>query len=244
MRLLLLGGASEARHIAHALSRETGLSITVSIARAGRIPQSFGWPTRIGGWGSDAAYLDWVRREGFQAVLDATHPFASNMSHRAAKASISLGLDHLRVVRPSWLPTAADTWVFLHSEDEAADHIPPNATVFVATGPRELDRLSNLADRKLICRVRQEPDEPFPYPNGRFLFQGGPFTVDGEIELFRRLNVDWVLVRNAGGPGSWPKIEAARELGLPVAMLRRPPQPEVMKVQTVAEALAWVRRRT
>ena len=243
MRLLLLGGAFEARHIALALLRETGLSITVSIARAGRVPQSYGWPTRIGGWGSDLAYKAWIRREGFAAVLDATHPFANQMSHRAAETSRELGLDHLRVLRPSWLPTPGDKWVFLNSEQEAAAHIPKGKTVFVATGRRELDGLENMQDRQMICRIREPSMASFPFPDGDFLFQTGPFTVASEKELFRRRGVDWLLVRNSGGPGSWPKIEAARELGIPVAMLRRPPQPEVTKVQTVAEALAWVRRR-
>ncbi len=217
--------------------------MTVSLARAGRRPLSFGWPVRIGGWGGVDEYGDWVEREGFTGVIDATHPFANNIANRAALTSSELGIDHIRFIRPAWVPTDRDTWTFLNHEAEAANHIPTDKTVFIGTGRRNLCELNNLKGRRVYCRVQDWPVGPFPFNGGDFLFEAGPYSIDAERRLFERLDVDWLIVRNSGGSGSWPKLEAARDLGLRVAMIRRPPQPEGARITSVAEALSWVRRR-
>lgn len=91
--------------------------------------------------------------------------------------------------------------------------------------------------------MKSEEPEVFPLANGRFIYAPGPFTVAGEQALFEREKVDWVVTRNSGGDGGWPKLAAARELGLPVALIRRPPPPSVTLVETVEEVLEWVGRR-
>ena len=243
MRLLLLAGTQEARHIALALSREDRLTLTVSLATSERRPQPYGWPVRIGGFGSEAAFRDYLDREGVQGIIDATHPFAARVSERSARVAREMGLDYVQFLRPAWVPREGDRWTFLNDEAEAKAHIPEGSTVFVAIGRRELSKLANLESCTLICRIRDQTSDPFPFPHGRYLYQRAPFTVEEEVALFRRLGIDWILERNAGGGGSLPKIDAARELGLPVAMVRRPPQPEGLKISTVAETVAWVRRR-
>ncbi|MXQ06926.1 cobalt-precorrin-6A reductase [Alphaproteobacteria bacterium GH1-50] len=243
MRLLLLAGTHEARHIAVALSRESYLRLSVSLPAPERNPRPFGWPVRIGGWGGEEPFRRFLKREGIEAIIDATHPFARGMSHRAARVADEMGIDHVQFLRPAWMPSEGDNWIFLNSEAEAANHIPPGKTVFLSTGRRELDAFRNIPEARLICRIRDWTQQPFPFGNGRFLYQQGPFRVADEVALFERLGVDWVIARNSGGPGSWPKIEAARELGLPVAMVRRPRQPDGLKIASVAETLAWVRRR-
>ena len=243
MRLLLLAGTQEARHIAVALSRESFLSLTVSLAAPERRPQSYGWPVRIGGWGGEGPFREFLERERVEGIIDATHPFAADMSERAARVAREMDLPHVQFLRPAWTPRETDRWTFLNDEAEAAQHIPEETTVFLATGRRALSKFDNLVGRRLICRVKESPAVPFPFAGGRFLYQRPPFTVADEMALFGRLGVDWIVARNSGGTGSLPKIEAARELGLPVAMVRRPKQPEGLKITTVAETLAWVRRR-
>ena len=242
MRLLLLAGTHEARHIAVALLREP-VNVTVSLARAERRPQSFGWPVRIGGWGGEGPFRDWLLRENVTAIVDATHPFANAMNHRTARVGAELGIDVLRYVRPGWLPSEDDLWTFLNTAEEAATHIPVDATVFLATGRRDLHDFSNLRGRRILCRVRDGHGGEFPIPGGRFVYAPGPFTVGGECSFFLREGIEWIVTRNSGGQGSWPKLEAARELGLNVAMIRRPKQPDMPKVFSVAETLSWVRRR-
>ncbi len=243
MRLLLLAGTREARHIAVALSRESFLTLTVSLATSERRPQAYGWPVRIGGWGGEAAFREWLIRERVEGLIDATHPFAWRISERAARVARDLSLPHIQFLRPAWIPKQGDCWTFLNDESEAAQYVPEGSTVFLATGRRDLSKFENLAGRTLICRVRDQVSEPFPLPGGRYHYQRAPFTVAQEVALFRQLGVDWLVARNSGGSGSLPKIEAARELGLPVAMVRRPRQPDGMKISTVAETVAWVRRR-
>lgn len=243
MRLLLLAGTREARQIARTLSGESGLTLTASLATSERRPQDYGWPVRIGGFGGEAAFRAYLAEERVDAIIDATHPFAARMAERAARVAREMGLSYVRFLRPAWIPEQGDRWTCVDDESEVARHVPEGSTVFVAIGRRELSKLGNLGNRTLICRVREPTSDAFPFPNGRFLYQEAPFSVAEEVDLFRQLGVDWIVERNAGGDGSLPKIEAARELGLPVAMVRRPPQPEGATMSTVAETVDWVRRR-
>jgi precorrin-6A/cobalt-precorrin-6A reductase len=114
--------------------------------------------------------------------------------------------------------------------------------VFLATGRQGLARFVNLTGRHLICRVIDPPKAAFPLSNGEFLVGRPPFPPEAERALFESLGVDWLVVKNAGGQASKSKLEAARMLGLPVAMITRPPQPDALRVTTVAAAMDWVRR--
>ena len=103
-----------------------------------------------------------------------------------------------------------------------------------------MTRFANLDGRRLICRVVDPPEAPFPMANGTYIVGRPPFSVDDEISLFTRLGIDWLVVKNAGGAASESKLAAARALSLPVAMIARPPQPDAPRVATVAEAIEWV----
>lgn len=242
-RLLLLAGTAEARHLAVALSREPYLILTVSLARPERTPYKYGWPVRIGGWGGERAYHDWLIREGIDMVVDATHPFADEMSKRTAKIAPELGIEAVRFMRPQWLPTEKDNWTFLNVPQEAANHMPKDATVFLGTGRRDLAQFANMDQRRVLCRVRELNETKFPFDKGGFLVTRGAVTVDDEIELFEKEKIDWIVTRNSGGQGGWPKLEAARVMGIPVALLRRPPPVDMLRISTIAETLNWVRRR-
>jgi precorrin-6A/cobalt-precorrin-6A reductase len=114
--------------------------------------------------------------------------------------------------------------------------------VFLATGRQTLEAFAGLADCRLICRQIDPPDGPFPFPNGAYLLGRPPFSIADEVGQFTRLGVDWLVVKDAGGAASRTKLDAARDLGLPVLMIRRPPQPEAERVETVAAALDWLAR--
>lgn len=243
-RVLLLAGSSEARQIAYGLIQDTRIVATASMARAGRRPLPLGIPTRIGGWGGAEAFRDWLVAQGIGGIIDATHPFATSMSHRAAEVAAELEIEHLQFLRPSWRPQDGDTWTFLNTEEDAAEHIEGGARVFLATGRKRLASFANLEGRHLFCRVIDPAPGPFPFPDGAYIPGLPPFTPESEVRLFETLDIDWLICHNSGGTGSRAKLDAARRLSLPVAMIRRPPQPQATRVETVSEVLAWVRRRS
>ncbi len=242
LRLLLLAGTAEARQLAAALGGQPGIRVTASLAGATRMPEPLGVATRIGGFGGRAAFAEYLCRERVGAVLDATHPFAAAMSHRSAQVCAELGVAYAQVLRPAWRPHEGDCWEFLNTEADAQKHIPPGSTVFLATGRQTLGRFGDLSGRKVHARLTDPPSGPFPFEDGGWVVDRPPFGLDDEIRTFQRLRVDWLVVKNSGGSSSRAKLDAARALGLPVAMIRRPLQPEGPKLETVAAALTWARR--
>ncbi|MEM1066893.1 MAG: precorrin-6A/cobalt-precorrin-6A reductase [Pseudomonadota bacterium] len=243
MRMLLLAGTPEAVQIARALAREERVIATASLARATRRPALLGIPTRIGGWGSTAAFAEWISREGIEAVLDATHPFANRISLRSATVCRDLGVGYIQFLRPQAKPGPDDTWYFLNNEEETAGHIPTPSRIYLATGQRAIERFGPLPSATVHVRITEEPTHAFPFEAGNFILRPEHATLGSEEALLFSLGTDWVVARNTGGMATQSVLEAARRLGLPVAMIRRPPQPEAHRIQTVAAALAWVRRR-
>lgn len=235
----LLAGTAEARALAGMLAAE-GVPAVASLAGETREPAPLPIPTRHGGFGGDAAFAGWLRGVRASALVDATHPFAAAMSRRAADVACAMGLPHCQVLRPGWREGPGDRWSRVAREEDAAALIPPGATVLLATGRRTLERFAGL-DARLLCRRIDPPDGPFPWPRGDWLVGRAPFTVAGEAALMERLGVDWLVVKDSGGEGAAPKLVAARALGLPVAMIERPPQPPCERVEDAVAAMGWLR---
>ena len=237
MTLLILGGTGEGRQIAEALA---GSDAIVSLAGATRAPAALPLPTRVGGFHGEAGFRRYLDDHGITSVLDATHPFARKITERTARICAERAIPYLQVLRPPWTAVAGDRWTEITREDEAADHIPQGATVFLATGRQTLDGFANLKGRRVICRQIDPPAAPFPFSGGRFLVGRPPFSVTEETALFRDLGIDWLVVKNAGGAASATKLTAARNLGLPVLVIARPPQGDWPVVDSVPAALSWV----
>ena len=240
MTLLLLAGTGLAQDIARRLD-DRKADVIVSLAGRSRTAAAAGGhDVRIGGFGGDTGFRAYLAERGVSAVLDATHPFAARISDRSARICAELGLPYALVQRPPWVPQAGDLWQMIEREEEAARHIAPGSTVFLATGRQTLERFANLGTCELICRQIDPPDRAFPFENGRFLVGTPPFSVAQERELFAELKVDWLVVKNAGGAASATKLTAARELGLRVAMIERPALPDAPVMQSADAALDWV----
>lgn len=239
MTLLLLSGTGEAQRIAQQLA-ERNIDTIVSFAGKSRLPAGADLPVRVGGFGGADAFRAYLAAQNITAVLDATHPFASEITARTAKICAQAHIPYCQVLRPAWQPQSGDRWTMIDREEDAARHIADGSTVFLATGRQTLDRFANLSKCTLICRQLDVPGGDFPFENGRFLVGTPPFSVPQETALFTRLGVDWLVVKNAGGAAPATKLTAARELGLRVAMINRPPRPDAPRVETVDAALAWV----
>lgn len=237
MTLLLLAGTGDARRIA---TRLIGFDAVASLAGVTRDPEKLPIPTRTGGFGGDAGFQRYLTDTGITAVLDATHPYASRITDRTAKICQSRDIPFLQFLRPGWTRETGDNWTEIASEEDAAQHIPLGANVFLGTGRQSLERFANLAGRQVICRQIDPPEGPFPFDGGEFLIGRPPFSVEDEVALFSERKVDWLIVKNAGGAASRTKLTAARKLGIPVLMLARPAQGDWPTVETVEAALAWV----
>nr|WP_108482520.1 cobalt-precorrin-6A reductase [Oceaniglobus ichthyenteri] len=241
MRVLLLAGTVEAREIAACLRDVPGVQVIASVAAITRTVQPSGVPMRVGGFGGVDGFAEYLCHENITAVMDATHPFSADISHRSFAVCQRLNIPYLQVLRPPWVAGPGDRWADLNREEDAAHHIPVGARVFVATGRKTLHRFENMSGRLMICRQIETADGAFPLDHGYYLLGHPPFSVADEVDLFRELNIDWLIMRNAGGDASRPKLDAARQLHLPVAMIRRSAQPDAPQVETVAAAVDWVK---
>jgi precorrin-6A/cobalt-precorrin-6A reductase len=240
-RVLILGGTGEARWLATALVDE-GTDVLSSLA--GRVADPLLPPgeVRIGGFGGVARLTAWLQANPVRAMVDATHPFAATMTASAAAAADVTGVPLLRLQRPGWSARPGDDWRWVLSLEEAAAAVAGFGSVFLSTGRTGLGAFAGLTARCLVRSV-DPPSPPLPERTTVVLARG-PFTVEEELALMREHDVEAVVTKDSGGSMTAAKLTAARELGLPVVLIRRPsPPPGVPTVATVEEALGWIQEQ-
>ena len=245
LRVLVLGGTSEARALAAALERDPAVDVTSSLAGRVASPALPAGRTRVGGFGGAQGLARWLQQEGVDQVVDATHPFAARISASAAAAARSTGVPLLVLRRPEWEPASGDRWHHVDSLAGAAQALPRlGARVFLTTGRQGLDAFAGLRDLWFLVRTIDPPAPPVP-PAMQLVLDRGPYAEESERALMRRHRVDVLVTKNSGGGATAPKLDAARSLGLPVVMVRRPPTPVGVTVLDSVEAvLDRVARRT
>jgi len=241
MTVLLLAGSGEAARLAELLDAER-IPAIASLAGATRDPNPLPLATHRGGFGGAEGFRAFLQSRKITAVVDATHPFARQITDRSAQICAEIGMPYVQLLRPAWEPQSGDQWTMISDEAEAAQYVQPGQVVFLGTGRQTLMKFADLPASRIICRQIDPPTAPFPFPNGEYLVGRPPFPVADEVALFRELKVDWLIVKNAGGSASATKLTAARELGIPVLMLTRPLMPHAARVSNVDAALSWVRQ--
>lgn len=243
MRALILGGTSDANLLADAVAR-AGCDAIYSYGGRTRAPANQPLPTRIGGFGGVNGLAEFIRREGITHLVDATHPFAAEMSRNAVAACETTGTPLIALERAPWAKEAGDTWIEAADITSAAAVLPNNrARVFLAIGRQHIAAFSARPQHAYILRFVDPPDGPLPFPDVDVIVSRGPFTLAGELEMMRTRGIEWVVARNSGGAGARAKIDAARELGLSVVMLKRPELPDRPRVESVAEVMQWLGHR-
>lgn len=234
----MLAGTSEARALIGEISGR--FEVVASLAGVTRDPIDLGCETRVGGFGGVEGLAAYLRDAKIDAVVDGTHPFAAQMTWNAAEACAQTGVAHVILQRLGWKPEAGDDWRYVDQFEEVNGIIPEGATVFLGTGRQTLEQFSGLTGRRLVCRVIDPPQRDFPFEGGRFVVGRPPFSIEEEVAFFESEGIDWLVVKNAGGTRSRSKLDAARQLGLPVVMQKRPKRPEAAVVWTVDECVAWL----
>lgn len=245
-RLLILGGTTEAQHLATAAHEHWPRDrLAVITSHAGRIAPLKPPPgvLRVGGFGGVAGLVAYLRDEAIDALIDATHPFAALISHNAAEACRQSGVARLMLIRPTWQPDPSDRWTEVADMAAAALALRQQSQrVFLTTGPGPLSAFSGLTNLWFLVRLFQPPATPLPIAHHAVVVARPPFTVESETELIRQHRIDTLVSKNSGGPTE-AKLTAARAAGLRVVMVARPAAPAGARVATVAAALDWLEAR-
>ena len=239
MRILILGGTGEARGLAAALVA-AGTEVVSSLAGRVRDPRLPEGPVRIGGFGGADGLADFLRAEGITAVVDATHPFASGITANATQAAGQAGIPLLVLRRPEW--DADPSWDVVADIHAAAAAVRdwPGQSVFLTTGRRDLAAFAGDGGHRFLVRTVDPPDGPVP-ARMTLIMDRGPYTVGAEQALMRQHGIGLLVTKNSGGPMTAAKLRAARDLGVQVLMVQRPPLPEGSAVvATVPGAVRWV----
>ncbi len=237
-RVLLLGGTAEARELA-ALLHEAGAPFVSSLAGRVARPRLPVGEMRIGGFGGPSALAAWLSEHGIAAVVDATHPFAERISASALQACAAAEVPLVRLERPGWSERPGDRWHWVGDLDEAAELVPQlGHRVLLTTGRQGLAAFAAV-DRWFLIRCVDPPGPPLPARH-ELLLDRGPYGLAGELALFDEHRIDLLVTKDSGGSHTQPKLDAARERGTQVIVVRRPTRLDTATVSTPAEALAWV----
>lgn len=240
MRLLLLGGTTEASQMAAALA-EAGIEAVYSYAGRTKAPVAQPLPTRIGGFGGVAGLMAYLKAERISHVIDATHPFAAGMSRHAFAACIQMDVPLIRLERAPWTPQKGDNWTSVATVQDLPGALPDTpARVFLAIGKQQIALFAAQPQHHYLLRLVDPPEGPLPLPDTTVVLSRGPFTRDGDAALLRAQGITHVVCKNAGGAGAQAKLEAARSMGLPVLMADRPQLPGGAVAQDVAQVMRWL----
>ncbi|WP_245504095.1 cobalt-precorrin-6A reductase [Lichenihabitans psoromatis] len=241
LRLLILGGSSEATALARALAGKSDVAPILSLAGRTLTPLLPPIPHRIGGFGGIDGLVDYLRHNRIDAMIDATHPFAARMSAHAAAASGLSGIPLATFTRRPWRPEPTDRWTTVTSLDEAALSLgSTQKRVFVTSGRLGLAAFLAAPQHHYLIRTIDPPAPADVPPDNRVILARGPFPVDQEINLLRAERIDVLVTKNSGGAASFDKLLAARALALPVILIAPPSRESGLVLHDLAAVLAWI----
>lgn len=238
--LLILGGTTEATAFANAAA-EAGVQGVVSFAGRVARPKRQPLPQRVGGFGGVAGLIDYLRDKKITHVVDATHPFAAQMSSNAVAACAEAAVPLIALVRAPWTAQAGDDWTHVPDIAGAVGALDRPATrVMLAVGRMHLQEFAPNPQHFYLLRLVDPPETAPPFPDHHVLVSRGPFTGADDQALMEEHRIDLVVSKNAGGMGAYAKIEAARALSLPVIMIDRPVIPARTEAYSVTEVMDWI----
>ena len=241
MRVLILGGTTEASALARLLAGDSRFEATLSLAGRTSTPRPQPIATRVGGFGGTGGLTDFLAAQKIEAVVDATHPYADQISANAVAACQRSGVPLASLVRPPWHQESGDLWQSVPSTEAAVAALgAARRCVFLTVGRQELHLFAAAPQHRYVARLIEAPQQAGLPPDLVLLQQRGPFDVEAERRLLHERGIDIVVSKNSGGSATYPKLTAARALGLPVIIIERPVKPAGHIVTSPEEAVAWL----
>ncbi|NCR44216.1 MAG: cobalt-precorrin-6A reductase [Microcystis aeruginosa SX13-01] len=230
-KVLILGGTGEAAALAAKIAAIPGIDAIASLAGRTREPITLTTPSRRGGFGGATGLANYLRQERIDCLIDATH-------------ASDCGIPRLILSRPAWEKVSGDNWIEVENNQAAANILPGLAPrIFLTIGRQELASYAHLNNIWFLMRMIDPPAADAIVPVGKLLLARGPFSLQSERSLLQEYNIEAIVSKNSGGDATYAKIIAARELGIIVVMIQRPPVPEGEKVADVKSVLAWLEKR-
>jgi precorrin-6A/cobalt-precorrin-6A reductase len=246
LRALILGGTTEGAELARRLAQALGdrLDLTTSLAGRTKAPGPLPGSVRIGGFGGPEGLAAHLREQGVDLLIDASHPFAAQISQNARLAAELAGTPRLQVVRPPWPRDPLDRWIEVADLAGAAQIIRRVAKrIWLTVGASDLDAFAGIDDVHFLVRMIDPPRQPLALARAELILARGPFALADELALIRRHKIGGLVAKASGGAATEAKIIAARRCDLPVVMVRRPPPEPGETVDSVEAALGWVLSR-
>ncbi|CAN5852197.1 cobalt-precorrin-6A reductase [soil metagenome] len=241
MRVLILGGTTEASALARLLAGDPRFKAILSLAGRTVAPRPQPIATRSGGFGGPEGLTSFLTGREIEAVIDASHPYADQISAHAVAACRSAGVPMASLTRAAWQVQPGDLWQTVLSTAAAAEALgAARRSVFVTVGRQELAVFAAAPQHRYVARLIETPDPAGLPPDLVLVQQRGPFDLPAELGLLKDEKIDVIVSKNSGGDATYPKIEAARGLGLPVIMIARPNKPTGDIVASPEAAVAWL----
>ncbi|MBO1059430.1 MAG: cobalt-precorrin-6A reductase [Aphanizomenon flos-aquae DEX188] len=241
LRVLILGGIGDAVELAIKIANIPGIEVITSLAGRTREPANLPGNVRTGGFGGVWGLTNYLREMQIDLLIDATHPFANQISENAAAATQEVGIPRLMVIRPPWEKLEDDDWLEVEDNLAAATALANRAKrVFLTIGRQEIGTFAHLQEIWFLMRMIDPPNTDVIVPPGLILCDRGPFNLENEQEILLKYNIDTIVSKNSGGNATYPKIIAARKLGIKVVMVNRPPVPPGKQVADVDSACKWL----
>jgi precorrin-6A/cobalt-precorrin-6A reductase len=241
MRVLILGGTTEASALARRIAPRHDLAPILSLAGRTKNPTPPPIPLRIGGFGGIAGLKIYLTTQQIDAVIDATHPFAAQMSRHASTACRDLGLPIAALTRPPWRPQVGDRWTGVPDMTSAARALGADPRkVFLTVGALQLTEFADAPHHHYLIRTIDPPATLSRLASHRLILARGPFSLDDELALMRAERIDALVTKNSGGTATAAKLAAARALNMEVIIVERPAPENDPAFETPDEILNWL----
>ena len=220
--ILILGGTREAAQLAKELvATHPEARVVTSLAGRTKEPAPLAGEVRTGGFGGVEGLGRYLRETGVTRLIDATHPFARQISANAVEASRVSGVPLEIRTRKPWTRQPGDTWIEVDTLEAARDTIPRGARVLLALGSQHIGLFASRDDVHFVVRMIDPPATPLELPDHALVLGRPGDTAAVETMLLIAHSITHLVCRNSGGTAAYAKIEAARQMGLPVIMVSR-----------------------